>query len=197
MWSRRRERSTACSCPASTWFPYSIHPSIGWRGGPPSPIPPKLRSRAISPKHGGLWQNNTTMILADLHDQDLASRIGGRASLDNLFRRNAERRPNALALVDPPNREAFTGGPPRRLTYAQADHVVSALAGRLRRLRLHTDSLVAFQVANSVESVLTLLAVLRAGLIAMPLPLLWRRADLKNALSQVGARALIVSGHIA
>jgi len=136
------------------------------------------------------------MILADLHDQDLASRIGGRASLDNLFRRNAERRPGALALVDPPNREAFTSGAPRRLTYAQADHVVSALAGRLRRLRLHTDSLVAFQVANSVESVLTLLAILRAGLIAMPLPLLWRRADLRNALSQAGARALIVSGHI-
>jgi AMP-binding enzyme len=136
------------------------------------------------------------MILADLHDQDLASRIGGRASLDDLFRRNAERRPDALALVDPPNREAFTGGPPRRMTYAQTDHVVSALAGRLRRLRLHTDSLVAFQVANSVESVLTLLAILRAGLIAMPLPLLWRRADLRNVLSQVGARALIVSGHI-
>jgi hypothetical protein len=136
------------------------------------------------------------MILADLHDQDLASRIGGRASLDDLFRRNAERRPDALALIDPPNREAFTAGAPRRLTYAQADHVVSAVAGRLRCLRLHTDSLVAFQVANSVESVLTLLAILRAGLIAMPLPLLWRRADLRNALSQAGARALIVSGHV-
>jgi len=136
------------------------------------------------------------MILADLHDQDLASRIGGRASLDDLFHRNAERRPDALALVDPPNREAFTEGAPRRLTYAQADHAVSAIAGRLRRLRLHTDSLVAFQVANSVESVLTLLAILRAGLIALPLPLLWRRADLRQALSRVGARALIVSGRV-
>jgi len=136
------------------------------------------------------------MILADLHDQDLASRIGGRASLDDLFRRTAERRPDALALVDPPNRQAFTEGAPRRLTYAQADHVVSAIAGRLRRLRLHTDSLVGFQVANSVESVLTLLAILRAGLIALPLPLLWRRADMRNALSRVGARALIVSGRV-
>src|SRR4029453_3634751 len=171
-------------------------PSIGWRGGPPWRIPLKLRSWAISPKHGGLWQNSTTMILADLHDQDLASRIGGRASLDDLFRRNAERRPGALALMDPPNREAFTAGPPRRLPYSQADHVVSARAGRLRRLRLHTDSLVAFQIANSVESVLTFLAILRAGLIAMPLPLLWRRDDLRNALRQRGARALIVSGHV-
>ena len=136
------------------------------------------------------------MILADLHDQDLASRIGGRASLDDLFRRNAERRPDALALVDPPNRAAFTDGAPRRLTYAQADRVVSAIAGRLRRLRLHTDSLVGFQVANSVESVLTLLAILRAGLIAMPLPLLWRRGEIRKALTQAGARALITSGRV-
>jgi non-ribosomal peptide synthetase component F len=79
-----------------------------------------------------VWHNNTAMILADLHDQDLASRIGGRASLDDLFRRNAERRPDALALIDPPNRKAFTAGAPRRLTYAQADHVVSAVATQPR-----------------------------------------------------------------
>ncbi len=44
---------------------------------------------------------------------------------------------------------------------------------------------------NTVDSVLTLLGVLRAGLIAMPLPLLWRRADAVAALSRVGAKALI------
>src|SRR5262249_59067325 len=102
------------------------------------------------------------MILADLHDQDLASRIGGRASLDNLFRRNAERRPNALALVDPPNREAFTSGPARRLTYAQADHVVSAMAGRLRGLRPHTRPLLPLPGAHLVATLLTLRAHLRA-----------------------------------
>jgi len=44
--------------------------------------------------------------------------------------------------------------------------------------------------------VLTLLGVLRAGLIAMPLPLLWRRAEAVAALSRVGVHALIVSGRI-
>ncbi len=53
--------------------------------------------------------------------------------------------------------------------------MISAIAGRLRRMGLHTDAIVGLQLANTVESVLTLLAVLRAGLIAMPLPLLWRR----------------------
>src|SRR5262249_25813233 len=47
-----------------------------------------------------------------------------------------------------------------------------------------------------VESVLTLLGVLRAGLIAMPLPLLWRRAEAVIALNHVGISALVVSGRI-
>jgi hypothetical protein len=41
-----------------------------------------------------------------------------------------------------------------------------------------------------------LLGVLRAGLIAMPLPLLWRRADAVAALNRVGVSALIVSGRV-
>ena len=46
-------------------------------------------------------------------------------TLDDLFRRAGVRRPHAVALVDPPNREHFTDGAPRRLTYAQADRVIS------------------------------------------------------------------------
>ena len=38
--------------------------------------------------------------------------------------------------------------------------------------------------------------MLRAGLIAMPLPLLWRRADAIARSAGVGASALIVSGRI-
>ncbi len=75
--------------------------------------------------------------------------------------------------------------------------MVSAIAGRLRRMGLRTDAIVGIQVANTVESVLTLLGVLRAGLIAMPLPLLWRRADAVAALNRVGVSALIVSGRVA
>ena len=41
-----------------------------------------------------------------------------------------------------------------------------------------------------------MLAVLRAELIAMPLPLLWRRADAIGAIRRCGASALIVSGRI-
>ena len=70
------------------------------------------------------------------------------ATLDDLFRRAAARRPDALALVDPPDRDSFTDGAPRRLTYAQADRVVSAIAARLRTLGLPTDAVVGIQLAQ-------------------------------------------------
>jgi hypothetical protein len=124
------------------------------------------------------------------------ARPGEQTTLDELLRRAARRRPHALALLDPPDRENFTDGTPRRLTYAQADRAVSAIAGRLRRIGLQTDAIVAMQMGNTVETVLTLLGILRAGLIAMPLPLLWRRADAVAALRRVGATALIVSGRV-
>jgi hypothetical protein len=136
------------------------------------------------------------MILSDPRGRPTLARIGGRATLDDLLHRAAERRPEATALLDPPNRDAFTDGTPRSLTYAQADRMVSAIAGRLRGIGLFTDAVVGIQIANTVESVLTMLAVLRAGLIAMPLPLLWRRAETVAALSRVGAHALIVSGRV-
>lgn len=112
-------------------------------------------------------------------------------TLDELFRRTAARRPDAVALADAPNRQAFTDGAPWRLTYAEADRIVSGIAGRFRRMGLPADAVVGIQMPNIVENVLTILGVLRAGMIAAPLPLLWRRADAVAALTRVGAKALI------
>jgi hypothetical protein len=115
----------------------------------------------------------------------------GHITLDELFRRAAARRPGAIALADAPNRQKFTDGAPLRLSYAEADRMISAIAGRLRRMGLPTDAIVGIQMPNIVENVLAILGVLRAGLIAAPLPLLWRRADAVTALARVGAKALI------
>jgi len=110
--------------------------------------------------------------------------------LDALFRRNVRRRPDAIALVDPPDRPAFTEGIARRLTYGEADRAVQTLALRLQALRLPAGAVVALQLPNTVESIIALLAVLRAGFVAAPVPLLWR-TEAVRALGHVGARALI------
>jgi hypothetical protein len=118
------------------------------------------------------------------------------ATLDDLFRHATTERPDAVALADPPNRESFTHGAPRRLTYSECDRIVSAIGRRLREAGLPVGSVVAFQLPNTVESILTLLGILRAGYVAAPLPVLWRQADCTAALSTMGAKALITSSRI-
>jgi AMP-binding enzyme len=114
-----------------------------------------------------------------------------RITIDEVFRRLAERRPDAIALADPPNRENFADGVPRRLTYAEADRMVAAIAGRLRRMGLPTDAIIGVQLPNVAENILTILGVLRAGMIAAPLPLLWRHAETIDALARIGGKMLI------
>jgi acyl-CoA synthetase (AMP-forming)/AMP-acid ligase II len=120
-----------------------------------------------------------------------ARQNSGPESIDDLFRRAAERTPEAWALVDPPDRKDFTDAAPRRLTYARAERAVEAMAGRLLDLGLPPGSIVALQIPSIVESVIALLGVLRAGLIAAPMPLLWRQADAVAALGRLAPRALI------
>jgi len=122
--------------------------------------------------------------------------ITGRLTIDAAFRQLAARQPDALALADPPNRAAFTDGVARRLTYAEAERMVAALAARLLRMGLPPDGIVGVQLPNIVESILTILGVLRAGMIVAPLPLLWRRVDAAAALARVGAKALITCTHV-
>lgn len=136
------------------------------------------------------------MILQGEKDQTAQPKGPGGATLDELFRRAGVQSANTVALIDPPNRAAFTDGAPRRLTYAQADRAISALAAKLCRLGLQADTVVAIQLPNTIESVITLLAVLRAGMIAVPLPSLWRQHDLKAALSNVGAKVIITTSRV-
>jgi acyl-CoA synthetase (AMP-forming)/AMP-acid ligase II len=119
-----------------------------------------------------------------------------RATLDDLFRRAAVHNPDAIALVDPADRAWFTGGEPKAVTFAEADRIVWALAARLRRLGLQTDAVIAVQLPNTVESVLALLGILRAGMIAAPLPMLWRPTEIIAALSGTGAKAFLTTARI-
>jgi hypothetical protein len=98
-------------------------------------------------------------------------------TLDTLFKRNLARQPDALALVDPLNKQRITGQPPKRLTFAQADRMISSLA------------------AHFIESGLPSNSV-RAGLVVAVLPLLWRQSELTMALNRTAARGIVTSGKI-
>lgn len=105
--------------------------------------------------------------------------------------------PDRVALVDPADNERVLGETPRRFTYAQADRAVGAIAARLREIGLAPGSVVAVKMPNVAANVLILLGIMRAGMIAAPLPLLWHRADCAAALTACGARAIITCGTVA
>jgi hypothetical protein len=117
-------------------------------------------------------------------------------TLDGLFRRILSRKPDALALLDPPNKQRITGQPPKRLTFAEADRAISALSAHFIEAGLPNNSVIAVQLPNTVEFMLTVLAAYRAGLVVALLPLLWRQAELTSALNRTGARAIVTSGKI-
>src|ERR1700716_4215785 len=117
-------------------------------------------------------------------------------TLDGLFRRILPRRPDALALLDPLNKPRVTGQLPKRLTFAEADRAISALSAHFIEAGLPNNSVIAIQLPNTVEFVLTVLAAYRAGLAIAVLPLLWRPAELTVALKRTGARAIVTTARI-
>lgn len=117
-------------------------------------------------------------------------------TLDGLFQRILARQPEALALLDPLNKSRVTGQPLRRMTFAQADQAISALAAHFVDAGLPVNAVVGVQLPNTVEFMLTVLAAHRAGLIVALLPQLWRQAELTAALNRTGARAIVTSAKI-
>jgi hypothetical protein len=117
-------------------------------------------------------------------------------TLDGLFRRLLARQPNAPALADPPDKPRVTGQPSQRLTFAQADRAITALSAHFVEAGLPANSVIAVQLPNTIEFVLTVLAAHRAGLVVALLPQLWRQAELTVALNRTGARAVVTMNRI-
>ncbi len=141
------------------------------------------------------------MILCDQSVIDGYTKEGvwGQATLDALFRKNVRSHRDQIALVDPPDREGFTCGAQRRLTYGEADKIIGDLTTVFGCLKLDRDDVVAVQLANTVELPLLILACIRAGLIISILPPLWRQHELERALNKISPKVLItqhVSGDV-
>jgi hypothetical protein len=102
-------------------------------------------------------------------------------TLDGLFRSNAAARPETIAIADAA----------QRLSYAQAEVEVERLATLFRSFGLPPGSPFVVQLPNIAQAPLTLLALLRAGMTALPVPLAWRRSDLVAALAPVQPKAIV------
>ena len=116
--------------------------------------------------------------------------------IESLFRRAVAADGERVAVIDPVNRQFFTSGQPKELTYAQLDAVVSRLADRFASLGLKPLDVVLVQLPNTVEMVVSLLAISRAGLIPAPVPAPWGLHEVRKAAEATRPRAILTCDKI-
>ncbi len=123
------------------------------------------------------------MRLEPANPSNLNNPIAGFATLDEILAHNAERNGDADALVRP--------GRDAPQSWREVDESVSALASVFGGWRLGEDAVVGVQLGSSAEAAIACLALWRAGLTAVMLPLAWRRREIVNALAPLGASAVL------
>ncbi|GGK50217.1 AMP-binding protein [Salinarimonas ramus] len=112
-------------------------------------------------------------------------------SLSALFAERAAATPRALAFVDQDGRDAWCGRPRIAWSYGAAMPMVERLAAFFASLGLAPGAHVAICLPGGSETLLTLLALERAGLTPCLLPVAWTRDDLARAVEATGAVAVV------
>ncbi|MCM3763817.1 class I adenylate-forming enzyme family protein [Neobacillus niacini] len=120
----------------------------------------------------------------------------GTATIEDYFLQLVEQCPDKTAVVDPINRPALCGGSTLRLTYKELEQRVNTVAEILLENGIGKDDIVAIQLPNIVELVITYLAVLRVGAISSPFPIQFREYECSRQLELLGAKAVITMDKI-
>jgi acyl-CoA synthetase (AMP-forming)/AMP-acid ligase II len=118
----------------------------------------------------------------------------GDDTFDDVLRRRVAENPQALALLDPPNRASLDGVAPQRLTWAELDATVDRMASALIAAGVKADGIVAVQLHNVAELVAVYFAVARIGAIIAPFPMQYREHELKQLCEFIAPSVFIVNG---
>jgi amino acid adenylation domain-containing protein len=97
------------------------------------------------------------------------------------FQRQAERTPDAVALIDGE----------RRLTYRELRARATELADRLRRMGIGPEMIVGVRLPRAAELIVTLLGVLEAGAAYLPLDLAYPEERIEFMVEDAGAVVVI------
>lgn len=120
----------------------------------------------------------------------------GDRTLADLFLDTVQRIPQALAVVDAPNRQAITGEPPQRWTWSQLQLQVGRYAAFLHRQGLRKDDVLVMQLPNCVEMHAIYLACAISGIVVSPVPVQYRAHELLHVLDMTCARLAITTARV-
>ena len=115
----------------------------------------------------------------------------GRDTLWQLFERRRAEHPDAEAVIDAPNRDAFAHGAPARWSWDELARHADGVALALLDAGLRRDERVVVQLPNCVEQFAVYLACARLGLIVSPVPVQYREHELEQILAITGAAAAV------
>jgi non-ribosomal peptide synthetase component E (peptide arylation enzyme) len=119
----------------------------------------------------------------------------GKETILDLFLKDVREFPDEVAIVDPPNRSAWSPGEPQRWTYAQLDQASSWLAVGLQKAGLKKDDVIMVQLPNIIELAAVYLAAVRIGAIVTPVPVQYRTHELKSVMSIAEPKAYITTNN--
>lgn len=111
--------------------------------------------------------------------------------IGDLYAEAAAKDPARMALVDPPNRVALDGTPPRRLDWRTVVGLVDATMVALADAGLREDDVLVAQLPNVVEFPALYIACARLGVILSPVPMQFRSGELEPVCRLTHARALL------
>lgn len=117
----------------------------------------------------------------------------GDDTFHDVFLRVAAKRPEAIAAIDPPDREALTGAAPRRLSWKEVADETERTAAALAAQGLVKGDRVVMQMPNVVDTLSIYLACAKLGVILSPVPVQYSGHELRHALESVRPRAFLAS----
>lgn len=104
--------------------------------------------------------------------------------------------PDRIAVIDPENKQQLCQQEKQTYTFAQLNDQVKALAACLYAQGIRKDDIVAIQLPNITELVVSYLAILKIGAIASPFPVQYREHECMHMLNALQAKAVITAEQI-
>ena len=117
----------------------------------------------------------------------------GNTTVDDIFKKNVEKYPDFVALVDPVNRTSFTTGEPQRFTFKEMEEKVNQLAYAFLEAGLEKDDIIGIFLPNVFELVISFLAVTRIGAIANPYAPSLREYEIAKMGGFTGIKAMVTT----